>query len=215
MANVRKADRVEDTDIKRLNHSGLGLKAIADILGCHPATITLRLDAMGVKPTDTRRSFMEQVYKELSPEQQTWLSHNLYEANIPIRDFIVRLIQEAFDSSGAAAAPVPVAMPEMDSSLAVDPATLGGDSTAIVHQAEALAASTVHEITDEAPVEVPPEVVPAVMELVSPVVAPEYVGDQAEAPVCDICHLIPVEVRGQICAPCQKPPETKTASIFG
>jgi hypothetical protein len=115
MANVKKANRVQDTDIKRLNHMGLGLKAIADLLGCHAATITLRLTAMGISPTDTRRSFMEQVFKSLSPEEQDWLSHNLFTAGIGVKEFVTSLIREAYTANGAATIQaVPVAMPVME-----------------------------------------------------------------------------------------------------
>ena len=112
MANVKKANRVQDTDIKRLNHVGLGLKAIAELLGCHPATITLRLKAMAVEPIDTRRSFMEQVFLSLSREEQEWLSHNLFNAGLGIREFVTTLIKEAF-AAAPAVAPAPVAMPVM------------------------------------------------------------------------------------------------------
>lgn len=99
MANVKKEDRVQDTDIKRLNHVGVGLKAISDMLGCHAATITLRLKNMSIKPTDTRRSFMEQVFLGLKPEVQDWLSTNLYNAGIPIKTFVSRLITEAYQEA--------------------------------------------------------------------------------------------------------------------
>lgn len=115
MANVKKANRVQDTDIKRLNHVGLGLKAIADILGCHPATITLRLKDMGIEPTDTRRSFMESVFTSLTSAEQDWLSHNLFNAGIGIKEFVAKLIREAYSNAPAVATPVPVAMPTMQS----------------------------------------------------------------------------------------------------
>jgi hypothetical protein len=115
MANVKKANRVQDVDIKRLNHVGLGLKAIADLLGCHPATITLRLKDMGIEPTDTRRSFMESVFTSLTPAEQDWLSHNLFNASIGIKEFVAKLIREAYSNEPAVAAPTPVAMPVMQS----------------------------------------------------------------------------------------------------
>lgn len=113
MANVKKINRVQDTDIKRLNHVGLGLKSIAELLGCHMATITLRLKALGIKPTDTRRSFMEQVFLSLTPDQQEWLSHNLFNADINIQKFITGLIVEAYNSSPTVTPAAPAPMPEM------------------------------------------------------------------------------------------------------
>jgi hypothetical protein len=113
MANIKKINRVQDTDIKRLNHVGLGLKAIADQLGCHAATITLRLKAMGLSPTDTRRSFMEQVFLGLSRDEQDWLSHNLFNAGIGIKEFVITLIKEAYKQTPVVEAAVPAPMPEM------------------------------------------------------------------------------------------------------
>lgn len=121
MANVKKANRVQDTDIKRLNHVGLGLKAIAQILGCHPATITLRLNDMGIEPTDTRRSFMEEVFRSLSNEEQDWLSNNLFNAGIGIKEFVTTLIREAYAATPTVAAATPAPMPVMESVVAAEP----------------------------------------------------------------------------------------------
>lgn len=115
MANVKKADRVQDTDIKRLNHVGLGLKAIAEHLGCHAATVTLRLKAMGIGPTDTRRSFMEQVFFSLTSDQQDWLSHNLFNAGISVKEFVSQLIQEAYQQNPGTVPAAPVELPELES----------------------------------------------------------------------------------------------------
>lgn len=112
MGNVKKSERVQDTDIRRLNHIGLSLKAIAELLGCHPATVTLRLKAMKVAPFDTRRSFMEQVFMSLTTEQQEWLSHHLYNNDISIKDYIVSLIRDAYATANSLAAS-PAPMPKM------------------------------------------------------------------------------------------------------
>lgn len=115
MANVKKELRVSDVDIKRLNHVGLGLKAIATNLGCHAATINLRLKAMGLNPTDTRRSFMEQVFLNMTRDEQDWLSHNLFNAGISAKKFIADLIKEAYaQASKNTHTATPVAMPVMD-----------------------------------------------------------------------------------------------------
>lgn len=107
MANKKKTARVLDTDIRRLNHVGLSLKAIADMLGCHPATITLRLKAMGVAPSDTRRSFMEEVFKHLGPDEQEWVSHFLFNNDISIRTFVADLVKDAYANAPTLAAPAP------------------------------------------------------------------------------------------------------------
>ncbi len=115
MGNVKKDMRVQDVDIRRLNHMGLGLRAIADMLGCHAATITLRLKAMGIDPTDTRRSFMEEVFKSLPENQRDWLSHNLFNKGISVKTFISQLIGEAYELSDkeTSISATPVPMPEM------------------------------------------------------------------------------------------------------
>lgn len=112
MANVKKSARVVDTDIVRLNHVGLSLKAIANLLGCHPATITLRLQALGVAPSDTRRSFMEQVFAGLTDVEQEWLSHHLFNNGIPISAYITSLIK-ADHRTAPELVPTPAVMPEM------------------------------------------------------------------------------------------------------
>lgn len=123
MANVRKADRVQDSDIRRLNHVGLGLKSIAEILGCHPATITLRLDALGVSPTDTRRSFMEGVYKSLDPDIQEWLTHNLYNSGLGVKEFVATLIRREYEANPGTTQAAPTPVPELEGGeiLAVAP----------------------------------------------------------------------------------------------
>lgn len=129
MANVRKEDRVQDADIKRLNHVGLGLKAIAEILGCHPATITLRLAAMGISPTDTRRSFMEQVWNSLDSEQQDWLSHNLYNTGVGIKEFVTALIRREYVENPGTVEATPAPMPELEGGTPkadLDEQTAGG-----------------------------------------------------------------------------------------
>lgn len=121
MANVKKVNRVNDTDIKRLNHVGLGLKTIADTLGCHAATITLRLKKLGIDPTDTRRSFMEAVFTSLSQAEQDWLSHNLFNSGIGIKEFVTTLIKEAYANAPAVAVAAPAAMPAMQTVVPAEP----------------------------------------------------------------------------------------------
>ncbi len=120
MANTRKEDRVQDSDIKRFNHTGLSLKCIADMLGCHPATITLRLNAMGISPTDTRRSFMEQVWNSLDEEQQDWLSHNLYNTGIGVKEFVTALIKREYESNPGTVTATPAEMPELEGGKPAD-----------------------------------------------------------------------------------------------
>src|SRR5690606_2738205 len=78
------------------NHVGLPLKAIGEILGCHYATVTNRMKAMRITPVYTRHSFMEDIFKALSPDQQDWLSNYLYNNQISIKSFLSFLIQQAY-----------------------------------------------------------------------------------------------------------------------
>jgi hypothetical protein len=97
-SEVRASRKVNDEDIVRLNSVGLSLGTIADILGCHPTTITLRLKALGIDPADTRRSFMEEIYMSLPANQQKWLVAQLG-PHVSIKDFIKNMLVKEFISS--------------------------------------------------------------------------------------------------------------------
>lgn len=96
MADVYRANRkASDADILRMNSVGLSLATIARALGCHPTTITLRLKSLKVEPADTRRSFMEDVFLELTEEEQEWLADQLG-AQPAIKNFIRDLIKKEY-----------------------------------------------------------------------------------------------------------------------
>jgi hypothetical protein len=96
MSNVYRANRkATDADIIRLNSVGLSLSTIAKHLDCHPTTITLRLKALNIAPADTRRTFMEDVFLSLSPQQQNWLADQLG-PHISIKDFVRNLLVKEF-----------------------------------------------------------------------------------------------------------------------
>jgi hypothetical protein len=96
MSSVLRTNRkASDEDIIKLNSVGLSLNTIANELGCHPTTVTLRLKALGVEPADTRRSFMEDIYNSLPPAQQKWLIAQLG-PHFSIRDFVKNLLVERF-----------------------------------------------------------------------------------------------------------------------
>lgn len=97
-SEVRAGRKVNDEDIVQLNSVGLSLGTIANLLDCHPTTITLRLKALGVEPADTRRSFMEDIYMSLPPNQQRWLVGQLG-PHVSIKDFIKNMLVEKFISS--------------------------------------------------------------------------------------------------------------------
>lgn len=88
MPYKRKAD---DDRILALNSIGMSLNGIGDRLGVHHTTVRYRLKVLGVEPADTRRSFMEDVYQSLSPEQQEWLISRLG-PGYSIKDFVRALL---------------------------------------------------------------------------------------------------------------------------
>ena len=93
MATVHRPTRVaSDADIIRLNRAGISLAAIAARYGCHPTSITLRLKALGIPPTDTRRAFMENVFAALEPEVQEWLLDQLTD-EFTMKDFTTEMIK--------------------------------------------------------------------------------------------------------------------------
>lgn len=99
MSTEARANRkASDEDIVRLNSVGLSLGTIANILDCHPTTITLRLRALGIDPADTRRAFMEDIYTSLTITQQNWLASQLG-PHVSIKDFIKNMLVEQFISS--------------------------------------------------------------------------------------------------------------------
>ncbi|WP_244832381.1 hypothetical protein [Caballeronia sp. TF1N1] len=100
MSGVYRANRkATDDDIIRLNSVGLSLSTISKMLECHPTTITLRLKALGITPSDTRRTFMEDVFKSLTPKQQDWLAKQLG-PHISIKDFVRNLLVKEYLANG-------------------------------------------------------------------------------------------------------------------
>lgn len=97
MSSVYRANRkASDEDIIRFNSVGLSLATIAEILGCHPSTVTLRLKALGIDPADTRRAFMEDIIKMLPAKQQEWLADEMSDGT-SIKLFVKNLIQKEFN----------------------------------------------------------------------------------------------------------------------
>lgn len=88
----RKAD---DAEIVRLNSIGMSLCGIGERLGVHHTTIRYRLATLGVQPADTRRAFMEDVFKTLPMQQQEWLMDQLGPGH-SIKDFVRSLLIKEF-----------------------------------------------------------------------------------------------------------------------
>jgi hypothetical protein len=102
MSRVNRPNRkASDEDLIKLNSVGLSLGTIANHLGVHPTTVTLRLKGLGVLPADTRRTFMEDIFMGLSESQQHWLAEQLG-AHTPIKDYVKTLIVQEFINKKAA-----------------------------------------------------------------------------------------------------------------
>lgn len=92
MSEVFRSNRkASDGDLIRLNSLGLSLSTIAQRFGLHPTTVSQRLIGLGIRPADTRRSFMEDICNMLSDEQQDWLADELGPAT-SIKGFVHDLI---------------------------------------------------------------------------------------------------------------------------
>lgn len=96
MSSVYRSNRkAEDADIVRLNSVGLSLATVAKLLGVNPTTVTLRLRSLGIDPADTRRAFMEDVFKTLSEPNQEWLADQLG-PHLNIKEYVRQLIVKAY-----------------------------------------------------------------------------------------------------------------------
>lgn len=94
MSTVLRTNRkANDADIIRLNACGFSLSTIGKLVGIHPTSVTERLKSLKIPPADTRRSFMEDIFRGLTPEQQEWLSDQLNQG-MSVKDFILKLIIE-------------------------------------------------------------------------------------------------------------------------
>lgn len=97
MATYHRPNRkVTDDNIIRMNAVGLSLATIAKELHVHPTTVSARLQALGIAPADTRRSFMEDVILGLTPEQQQWLADQVG-PTVSIKTVIRNLIMDAYE----------------------------------------------------------------------------------------------------------------------
>jgi transposase len=98
MSTANRPNRkATDDDIIKLNSVGMSLSSIAKELDVHPSTVTLRLQQLNVPPADTRRTFMEDIYKSLSSDQQDWLAAQLG-PGISIKDYVRNLLLKEYIS---------------------------------------------------------------------------------------------------------------------
>ena len=96
MSKVYRVNRkFTDDEVIRLNSVGLSLSTIAEVLGCHPTSVTNRLKELGIPPADTRRTFMEDIFIGLTNPQQEWLADQLG-PHISIKDYVRNLLVKDF-----------------------------------------------------------------------------------------------------------------------
>ncbi len=87
--------KVSDLKIIALNSVGLSLSRIARDLDIHHTTVTHRLKTLNIRPADTRRAFMEEIFDGLSSAQQSWLIDQLG-AGRAIKDLVKSLLVKEF-----------------------------------------------------------------------------------------------------------------------
>lgn len=96
MKTIRpSARKCSDEDVVKLNSVGLSLSTIGKELGVHGTTVKNRLDTLGIDPADTRRSFMEDIWRSLTKDQKEWLMDEVG-PNINIKDYVKNLLVSAF-----------------------------------------------------------------------------------------------------------------------
>lgn len=94
MARTKSVD-IPDPQLVRLNSLGYSLAAIAEVFKCHPSTVTKRLSDLGVAPADTRRTFMDDVLRTMTPDQIDWLSSYLG-PHYHVKNLVVDLLKTAY-----------------------------------------------------------------------------------------------------------------------
>ncbi len=92
-SKFRPNRKANDEDLIKLNALGLSLRTIAKFFGCHPSTVTQRLKDLDIEVADTRRSFMEDIFNDLTVSQREFLS-NQVSGGMSIKDYVKKLIIE-------------------------------------------------------------------------------------------------------------------------
>jgi DNA-binding CsgD family transcriptional regulator len=92
-----KTEQFYDTkeEILRMNALGFSAASIARKLGMHHTSVSHRLTRMGIKPNDTRRSFMEEIFEQLPENQVNWVADEIGIRG-DVRRFIAGLINDAY-----------------------------------------------------------------------------------------------------------------------
>lgn len=96
MSDIFRPNRkATDAEIIRLNNCGLSLQTIGKMLSIHPSTVTIRLRSLGLEPADTRRSFMEDVFRALPNHEREWLSDQLNQG-IDVKTYVLTLLRSRY-----------------------------------------------------------------------------------------------------------------------
>ncbi|AXH72010.1 MAG: sigma-70 protein [Podoviridae sp. ctda_1] len=96
MSDIFRPNRkATDAEIIRLNNCGLSLQTIGKMLGIHPSTVTIRLRSLGIEPADTRRSFMEDIFRALPNSEREWLSDQLNQG-VDVKTYVLTLLRHRY-----------------------------------------------------------------------------------------------------------------------
>jgi hypothetical protein len=91
---LRHTRKGSDVDILRQNALGLSLSAIAENIGCHPTSISLRLKSLNVRAADTRRAFMDDIYGKLPADMLVDIGDMLQGNGMSVKDYVRKLITD-------------------------------------------------------------------------------------------------------------------------
>lgn len=105
---LRRNRKGSDSQIVRSNAVGYSLATVAGKIGCHPTSVTLRLQSLEIPPADTRRSFMESILEKLPEEHVELLADELTagfeQGQKPrsVKDYVQSLIEQDLAAKAAA-----------------------------------------------------------------------------------------------------------------
>jgi hypothetical protein len=102
---LRRNRKGSNEEIIRCNAVGMSLSTIAEKVNCHPTSITLRLKSLKIRPADTRRNFMDDVFRGLPDGHQDHVANILMDTTNPegpksIKDYIMGLVDESVKKAG-------------------------------------------------------------------------------------------------------------------
>lgn len=87
--------KASEKKILALNSLGYSVSGIGRATDCDPSTISVRLQQLGLRASDGRRAFMEEVCASFTEEQLNWIASQLGPQH-SIKDYIRNLIEKEF-----------------------------------------------------------------------------------------------------------------------